>query len=69
MKRSLVLKKETLTSLAPDELSAVAGGASVGTCYSCVPCYVEKITQAFDHSVVAPTECCQGIPTFHRAAC
>lgn len=67
MKRSLTLKKETLTSLASDELSIVAGAS--GTCYTCVDCYVKRVTQMFDYSVVAPTECCQGIPTFHRAAC
>lgn len=68
MKRSLSLKKETLTPLATDELSAVNGAAS-GTCYTCVECAVNKVTQMFDYSVGHPTECCQGIPTFHRAAC
>ncbi|HEV2890924.1 MAG TPA: hypothetical protein VGX28_11175 [Frankiaceae bacterium] len=68
MKRSvrLTLAKETLAALTSDDLGAVGAGAdaSVGTCYTCVEC---AITPVFHPSVFSPTECCQGIPTFHRA--
>ena len=43
MNRTLALKKDTLTELASDDLSAVVGG-SAGTCYTCVECLVGKTT-------------------------
>lgn len=69
MKRSvrLSLKKETLSALTGDDLSAVAGAAdnSAVTCYSCpIGCIIQIDSYSDDL-----TNCCQGIPTFHRAAC
>ena len=66
MKRSvrLSLKKETLAALTTDDMRGVAGAVaeSRGTCYTCLDCLIEV-----HPSVLAPTNCCQGIPTFHRA--
>lgn len=64
MKRSarLTLKKETLAPLGGEELRVVAGASAV-TCRTCLDC-VE-----YDPSLLSPTNCCAGIPTFHRAAC
>ena len=67
--RRLALKKESLTALTPEDMAFVGGAAdaSEATCYTCiVGC---AITPAIHPSVFSPTNCCQGIPTFHRAAC
>ena len=60
--RRLALKKETLAALASEDLAAVNGGASAGTCYTCVvQC---AVTPAIHPSVFAPLECYN--PTIHR---
>ncbi|HEV2890923.1 MAG TPA: class I lanthipeptide [Frankiaceae bacterium] len=66
--RRLTLAKETLAALTPDELRTVAGGPGTHlTCYTgLTDCDCNVMVE---YSAVAPTECCQGIPTFHRAAC
>ena len=67
MKRSvrISLKRETLTDLTGDDLGAIAGGASADTCYTCIePRCLFAVSPTF-----TPTNCCEGIPTFHRAAC
>jgi hypothetical protein len=46
VKRSLALKKDTLAELATDELSGVVGGSVSPTCYTCVQCYVDRVTEA-----------------------
>ncbi len=46
MKRSLSLKKETLAELATDDLRGVVGGSAGPTCYTCVDCVVDRITEA-----------------------
>lgn len=61
--RRLALKKETLAPLATDELRLVAAAAaSINTCVECIKEIV--IPSLFD----TPTNCCAGIPTFHRCA-
>ena len=69
MKRSLSLKKETLAQLTSDDMRAVGGGqdASALSCVSCVQCVIDTTAGLFHPSVFSPTNCCQGIPTFHRA--
>lgn len=47
MRRTLVLKKETLTELAPGELAAVAGGALTPQC----PTYQPDCRVPTDHCV------------------
>jgi hypothetical protein len=67
--RRLALKKETLAALTSEDMAAVGGGAdaSAATCVSCdVVCI---LTPAVAASMLSPTQCCHGIPTFHRAAC
>ena len=61
--RRLTLKRETLTALSADEMAFVGGAADASgpTCYSCLDCIDVR------PSLLAPTNCCQGIPTFHRA--
>jgi hypothetical protein len=59
--RRLALKKETLTALSPEDLAAVAAGAVANHTIE-IGCLVE-----FSPSFTQPTQCCQGIPTFHRA--
>ena len=65
--RRLALKKDTLAPLTAGDLAGVGGAAdnSAGTCYTCLDCIVIDINT----SLLAPTDCCQGIPTFHRGAC
>ena len=66
--RRLALRRETLAALTPEDMAAVGAAgadASSPTCFSCLDC----VTPVFHPSVFAPTNCCQGIPTFHRDAC
>lgn len=60
--RRLALRRETLTALSGDDLNAVGGGAAASgpTCYTCLDCV--EVSQSY----IIVTECCSGIPTFHR---
>lgn len=46
MKRTLALKKDTLSELTTTELGGIVGGSVSPTCYTCVQCLIEDITSA-----------------------
>lgn len=65
-RRTLSLKKETLSELASQDLSAVAGGASSPTCHTCVTlCDACDITAAMCPAWTLAAVRCPGIPSIH----
>ena len=59
--RRLALRRETLASLSPEEMTVVAGAPDHTLEVRCLVAFSPSFTQ--------PTQCCEGIPTFHGAAC
>lgn len=60
--RRLALRRETLAMLSAEDMASVAAGAPNHTLE--INCLIR-----FSPSLQSPTDCCQGIPTFHGAAC